>query len=123
MSDRKILVIDDDPDILDAVTIVLNSEKYTVVTAFDGIEGFEKFKNEKPDMVLCDMMMERVDAGAKVAEMIRGEDKDIPIYLLSSIGNITDINVNVDKHGFNGVLQKPVVPADLLAEVKKALGE
>jgi CheY-like chemotaxis protein len=121
MSDRKILIIDDDPDILDAVSAVLKSENYIVVTAMDGNEGVEKFKSEKPDLVLCDMMMERIDAGAKTAEAIRKEDKDVPIYLLSSIGNATSMNVDVSSKGFNGVLQKPVDPSNLKAEVKKAL--
>ena len=121
MSDRKILVIDDDPDILDAVSIVLKSEKYIVVTAMDGQEGIEKFKSEKPDLVLCDMMMERIDAGAKVAEAIRKENKDVPIYLLSSIGSVTDINIDINNKGFNGVLQKPLDPANLKAEITKAL--
>ena len=121
MSDSKILVIDDDPDILDAVSIVLKSENYIVVTAMDGQEGVEKFKSEKPDLILCDMMMERIDAGAKVAEAIRQEDKNIPIYLLSSIGSVTDINTDINKKGFNGVLQKPVDPSNLKAEIKKAL--
>ncbi len=121
MSDRKILIIDDDPDILEAVSAVLESENYVVVTAMDGQEGIEKFKSEKPDLVLCDMMMERIDAGAKVAEAIRKEDKDVPLYLLSSIGNVTSINVDVNSKGFNGVLQKPVDPSTLISEVKKAL--
>jgi len=123
MSDSKILVIDDDPDILDAVSIVLKSENYIVVTAMDGQEGVEKFKSEKPDLILCDMMMERIDAGAKVAEAIRQEDKNIPIYLLSSIGSVTDINTDINKKGFNGVLQKPVDPSNLKAEIKKALNK
>ena len=121
MSNKKILVIDDDPDILEAVSVVLKSEKYTVITALDGKEGFDKFKKEKPDMVLCDMMMERVDAGSKVAEMIRKEDKNVPVYLLSSIGRATDVNVDISKQGFSGVFQKPVDPASLIAQVKKAL--
>lgn len=121
MSNKKILIIDDDPDILDAVTVVLKSEKYSVVTASDGKEGFAKFKSEKPDMVLCDMMMEKVDAGSKVAEMIRKEDKNVPLYLLSSVGRAADLNIDISKQGFNGVLQKPVDPQNLIAEVKKAL--
>jgi len=121
MSNKKILIIDDDPDILDAVTVVLKSENYTVVTATDGKDGLAKFKSEKPDMVLCDMMMEKVDAGSKVAEMIRKEDKNVSIYLLSSVGRATDLNIDINKQGFNGVLQKPVDPKNLIAEVKKAL--
>jgi len=123
MSDKKILIIDDDPDILDAVSIVLKSESYIVVTAMDGQEGVEKFKSENPDLVLCDMMMERIDAGAKVAESIRKENKNVPIYLLSSIGSVTDINIDINNKGFNGVLQKPVDPSNLKAEIKKALNK
>ena len=96
-------------------------EGFSVVTAMDGKEGIDKFKSVKPDLVLCDMMMERVDAGTKVAELIRKEDSKTPDYLLSSIGNATASNVNINSLGFNGVLQKPVDPDLLISQVKKAL--
>jgi len=121
MPDKKILVIDDDPDILESILAILQSEGYNVVTAVDGKEGLEKFKSSKPDLVLCDMMMERVDAGSKVAEMIRKEDKKTPVYLLSSIGNATAGNISIDELGFNGVFQKPVNPENLLSQIKKTL--
>ncbi|HOK01987.1 MAG TPA: response regulator [Spirochaetota bacterium] len=121
MSDKKILVIDDDPDILESISAILSSEGFSVVTAMDGKEGIDKFKSVKPDLVLCDMMMERVDAGTKVAELIRKEDSKTPVYLLSSIGNATASNVNINSLGFNGVLQKPVDPDLLISQVKKAL--
>jgi two-component system alkaline phosphatase synthesis response regulator PhoP len=122
MSDKKILVIDDDPDILESISAVLSSEGFNVLTAIDGKVGVEKFKSEKPDLVLCDMMMERVDAGSKVAEMIRKEDSKTPVYLLSSIGNATASNISVSDLGFSGVLQKPVDPDTLISQIKKALG-
>ena len=121
MSDKKILVIDDDPDILESISAVLSSEGFNVLTAIDGKEGVEKFKSEKPDLVLCDMMMEKVDAGSKVAEMIRKEDSATPVYLLSSIGNATASNISVTDLGFTGVLQKPVDPDTLIAQIKKTL--
>jgi len=121
MSDKKILVIDDDPDILESISAVLSSEGFNVLTAIDGKEGIDKFKKEKPDLVLCDMMMEKVDAGSKVAEMIRKEDSKTPVYLLSSIGNATASNISVLDLGFNGVLQKPVDPDTLISQIKKAL--
>lgn len=121
MSDKKILIIDDDPDILESVSAILSSKGFNVITALDGKEGFEKFKSEKPALVLCDMMMERVDSGSKVAELIRKEDKQIPLYLLSSIGNATASNISVSELGFSGVLQKPVDPDTLIADIKKAL--
>lgn len=121
MSDKKILVIDDDPDILESIGTVLKSENFTVITAYDGEEGLKKFKSEKPALILCDMMMERVDAGTKVAEAIRKDDKVTPLYLLSSIGDATYSTVEIDKLGFNGALQKPVDPKTLIAEIKRAL--
>jgi len=121
MSDKKILVIDDDQDIIESISAVLKSEGYSVVTATNGKDGIDKFKKEKPDLVLSDMMMENVDAGMKVAEMIKKEDKKALIYLLSSIGSATEANASVSELGFTGVFQKPVDPATLKDQVKKAL--
>ena len=121
MSNTKILVIDDDPDILESISIILKSEKFTVITATDGQEGFEKFKSEKPALILCDMMMERIDSGSKVAAMIRKEDKNIPLYLLSSIGDATATTTELSNLGFTGSLQKPVYPKSLITEIKNAL--
>jgi DNA-binding response OmpR family regulator len=121
MSDKKILVIDDDPDILESITTILKSENFTVITAYDGAEGLEKFKSEKPALVICDMMMERVDAGSKVAEAIRKDDKETPVYLLSSIGDATYSTTEIGKLGFSGALQKPVDPKVLISEIKQAL--
>ena len=122
MSDQKILVIDDDPDILQSISAVLDSEGFDVITAIDGNDGFEKFEIEKPDFVLCDMMMERVDSGIRVAELIRKQNSSVPLYLLSSIGNATAGNINIADLGFNGVMQKPVNPEILILQIKKTLG-
>ena len=122
MSDKKILVIDDDPDILESISAVLGSEGYKVITAANGKDGFDSFKKEKPALVLCDMMMESVDAGSKVAESIKKEDDNALIYLLSSIGSATEANISVSKLGFSGVLQKPVDPATLKDQVKRVIG-
>ena len=122
MADKKILVIDDDPDILDSVKAILDANGFQVATALSGQEGVDAFGSEKPDLVLCDMMMESVDQGAKVAQKIRETDKNVPIFLLSSIGDATSSNVDPGSMGFNGVFQKPVNPDALISTVKKALG-
>jgi len=66
-------------------------------------------------------MMERIDAGTKVAQELKKSNPSIPIYLLSSIGTATASNIEIDKLGFNGVFQKPVNPDNLVATIKKAL--
>lgn len=119
----KILVIDDDPDIRETLKVILESNGYEPVIAASGKEGVEAFEKFSPDLVLCDMMMEHVDAGEKAAMQIRNIDKTKPVYLMSSIGNATAQNVEIDKLGFNGVFQKPVNPDDLIDTIKKVLGE
>ena len=119
MSDKKILVIDDDPDILESVSAILSSEGFSITTALDGKDGFEKFKSISPDLVLCDMMMERVDAGIKVAEMIRKEDTKVPVYLLSSVGNATAGNISISELDLMGFFKSLLILILLLPRLKR----
>ncbi len=122
MANKKvILVIDDDPDILDSIKAILSANGFDVVTAMSGKEGIDAVASSTPDLILCDMMMERIDAGTKVAQEIKKSNPSIPIYLLSSIGTATATNIEIDKLGFNGVFQKPVNPDNLVSTIKKAL--
>jgi len=118
---KKILVIDDDVDITDSIKAILTGNGFDAYTASDGKEGLDAIDRVKPDLVLCDMMMERVDAGNKVAHEIRKKDKKLPVFLLSSIGAATAQNVELDRIGFNGVFQKPVSPDHMVKTIKKAL--
>ncbi len=122
MADKKrILVIDDDPDITDSITTVLEASGFEALAAGNGEEGFAAIEKFRPDLVLCDMMMERIDAGSKVVSEIRKKDKTLPVYLLSSIGDATAQNIDPGSLGFSGVFQKPVSPDQLISTIKKAL--
>jgi DNA-binding response OmpR family regulator len=84
----KILVVDDDPDILDAVAMILESQGYEVVTARDGIEGLATLKAEKPDLMILDLLMPKMDGFAVCKELKDpkwSEQKDIPILILTSV--------------------------------------
>jgi DNA-binding response OmpR family regulator len=118
---KKILVIDDDSDITDSIKAILTANGFETFTASDGRDGLDAVDRVKPDLVLCDMMMEQVDAGSKVAHEIRKKHKKLPLYLLSSIGTATSMNIEVEKLGFNGVFQKPVYPDQMVKAIKKAL--
>ncbi len=118
---KKILVIDDDPDITDSIVAILTAAGFEAHSASDGNEGIDAVERLKPDLVLCDMMMEQIDAGTKVAGKIREKDTELPVYLLSSIGAATAGNIELDRLGFNGVFQKPVSPDHLVATIRKAL--
>lgn len=119
---KKILIIDDDPDIVSVISTVLNSKGFEVSTAYNSKDGVDEFNRNKPDLVLCDMMMEDIDAGTKVAQKIRKINKKVLIYLLSSIGTATASNIEIDKLGFNGVFQKPVDSDLMVKQLRKVLG-
>lgn len=112
----KVLVIDDDPAICVSVKAILEASGYETATALSGKEGLELFHQLNPDIVLCDMMMEDIDAGAKVARVIKEERPELPVFLLSTIGEATARTIGLDELGFNGVFQKPV-NFDLLLSV------
>ncbi len=119
MSDKKrIMVIDDDPDILEAVKAILSSTGFEVITAQSAKQGLELLNEIRPDLVLCDMMMESVDAGIAFANDFRNKYSEIPVYLMSSIGDATAANIEIDKIGFEGVFQKPIDPGFLLTTIK-----
>lgn len=123
MSDKKkILIIDDDPNITDSVKAILETENFDVITANNGKDGIENVKNADVDLVLCDMMMEKVDEGSRVMEEIKTIKPELPVYLLSAIGDATASNVEIEKLGFKGVFQKPISPEHLITMIKKTLG-
>jgi len=123
MANKKtVLVIDDDPDIIDSLEVILGRGGFAVAKAMSGQEGIDVAMKKKPDLILCDMMMERIDAGSKVAEELRKKHVGVPIFLLSSIGDATASNIEIDKLGFNGMFQKPVNPEQLISTIKKTLG-
>jgi len=85
---NKILVVDDDPDILDAVTMILESQGYEVVTAQDGVDGLANLKAEKPDLMVLDLMMPKMDGFAVYKELREprwAEYRNTPILILTSV--------------------------------------
>jgi len=112
----KVLIIDDDPAICESVQAILDGNGFAATTALRGKDGLEAFRRTVPDIVLCDMMMEDIDAGAKVAKVIKTERPDVPVFLLSTIGDATANTIGLGDLGFSGVFQKPV-NFDLLLSV------
>ena len=124
----KILVVDDDPDILDAVVMILESQDYTVVTACDGIEGLATLKAESPDLMILDMMMPKMDGFAVCKELQDprwSKYKGIPILILTSVREEasrrryeleTGLELDVDDY-----IEKPMSPDVLLERVNSLI--
>lgn len=122
-ADKLILSIDDDQDILDYIETVLTAEGYRVATAHSAEDGLKAFKELAPDLVLVDLMMEEVDAGASFVKELRALGSGVPVYMLSSVGDALNMNTDYSQLGLKGVLQKPVDVKNLLRLVQRALGQ
>lgn len=124
----KILVVDDDPDILDAVTMILESQGYEVVSARDGIEGLATLKAENPDLLILDLLMPKMDGFAVCKELQDprwSKYKNIPILMLTSVREEasrrryeleTGLELDVDDY-----VEKPMSPDILLERVSKLM--
>jgi len=87
MSQKYILVVDDDPDLVETVAMMLESKGCEVGKAYDGIEGEESVKERAPDLVILDIMMPRKDGYVLCAEMKANDaTRDIPVVLLTAVG-------------------------------------
>ncbi|WP_418223021.1 response regulator transcription factor [Clostridium isatidis] len=86
---NKILVVEDDLKIQELIVEFLSSQNYEVHSSNDGLSGYEKFKEEKYDLVILDVMMLKLD-GYSLCKMIRNIDKDIPIIFLTALGSEED---------------------------------
>ena len=120
-----ILIIDDDPDFVNATRIVLEKEGYKVERAAGGKEGFQVARKSSPDLVILDVMMDSVLDGVSVSRKMNEDDatRDIPIVMVTSIANTdyaelfpTDEYIHID-----AFLSKPIDPEKLIKKIRKAL--
>jgi len=122
----RILVIDDDPVFVESTKTVLESKDYQVLTALDGDIGLQKVREEKPDLVLLDIIMPTQD-GFHVCEEIKKDPQlaDIPVVMLTSFAQKkgeTNIPVSAGLElEAEGYIDKPVDPEELLRYIEKML--
>lgn len=126
----KILIIDDDPDMVEAMKIVLESRGYTVSIASTGEEGLRKVRKDKPELIILDVMMETGDKGFDVAREIKWdpEYKHIPIIMLTAIKEKTGLDFGKeagDKHWLpvDDYCDKPLRPDELISKVSALLNK
>ena len=89
MGDKQhILVVDDDPDLVESITMKLESNNFRVTKAYDGVEAWERIKEDRPELIILDVMMPRKD-GYAVCDEIKKDDqyKDITVVLLTAVGD------------------------------------
>jgi CheY-like chemotaxis protein len=122
----KVLVVDDDPDILDAITTILSTQPYSIDTARDGVECVDKVRADIPDLIVLDLLMPKVDGFAVVREL-----RDNPRYAKVPILILTSVREDASRRRYEletglamdvqDYVEKPVSPADLLERVSNLL--
>ena len=129
MATKKILIIDDDIDLVEAMRLTLESAGFEVIDAQDGKKGIEKISSNSPDLVILDVMMGTQDEGFHVAYQIKNnpETSDIPLIMLTAVGQETGFSFDKEKDEdflpVNEFLEKPIDPDTLIELVKKNLGQ
>jgi two-component system nitrogen regulation response regulator NtrX len=123
MADQKytILVVDDDPDIRFSLRVVLEGNGYAVVEAATAEEGLKVYKAQHPDLVIVDLMMEEVDAGAGFVKELKALQNKVPVYMLSSVGDNLNMSTDYTALGLAGVFQKPIDNNTLLTIIRSKL--
>lgn len=124
----KILVVDDDPDILDALTMILESQGHQVTTARSGTEALDNLRAEKPDLMILDLLMPKMDGFGVCKELQDArwsKYRSMPILILTSVREEasrrryeleTGLELNVDDY-----VEKPIAPDILLERVKRLI--
>jgi CheY-like chemotaxis protein len=128
MASKKVLIVDDDPDIRDVLTLILESQGYQVTTARDGVECLDRLGKEKPNLMILDLLMPRMDGFAvykQLQDAKWAEYKDMPILILTSVREEasrrryeleTGHKLSVDYY-----IEKPVSPEALIDTVGKLI--
>ncbi len=119
---KKILIIDDEPDIVKIIQKQFMASHYEVITALDGEEGLEKAEREKPDLIILDIMMPKMDGYTFTRELhtkISSGRVTTPIIVLTAKEKMQDL---FEIEGVKEYIVKPFDPAELLEKVKKYIG-
>jgi two-component system alkaline phosphatase synthesis response regulator PhoP len=128
MPKSRILIIDDDPDITEAMTVILDNRGYEVARAGDSSEGMDQLKKQRPDLIILDVMMRTQQEGFELSRELKQNPKykDIPILMLTAVKEKTGIDFKPDAGDeawlpVEGFLDKPVKPDVLLDKVQTLL--
>ena len=123
MDKKRILVVDDEEDILNVLRFRLEANNYEVLVASDGQEGLNKARSEKPDLMILDLMLPKLD-GYKVCRMLKFDEayKLIPIIIFTARAQKKDEELSMEM-GADAYIQKPFEPEMLLGKIKELLSK
>lgn|SRR3989338_2503410 len=121
MDKKRILLVEDEKDLVDIVKFRLEANNYEVVVAYDGQEALDRAKKEKPDLIILDLMLPKID-GFKVCRMLKFDEKykKIPIIMFTARAQESDKKLG-EEVGADAYITKPFEPEALLVKIKELL--
>lgn len=119
---KKILVIDDEPDIISYLEFFLEDNDFCVVSAADGSEGLAKAKAEKPDLITLDVTMPG-KSGTEVFRQLRmdSETRDVPVFIITGVMEFRQFIYQRAIDPPEGYMEKPINPTELLRKINRIL--
>jgi len=123
MNSKKILIVDDEVDLVETVRFPLEMEGYHVLVSYNGEDALNQARKENPDLILLDLMLPNLD-GYKVCRLLKSDDryKHIPILMLTAKSQEKDMALGMET-GANEYITKPFDIRDLLKKVKVHLNQ
>lgn len=119
---KLIAIIDDDPDILDASSLVLKSKGYSVVTANNPNDGYKIVTEKKPDLIILDVMMDEPDDGFFLAQKFRKDKIKTPILMYTSVSKAIGMDFGKSEMvPVDDFVEKPISPDELVHKVENLL--
>jgi len=131
MENPKILIIDDDPDLVESIRITLEANNYQVFSAGNGTEGLKMLKEVNPDLIILDVMMDSITEGFQVSQKIRSRDPQsefrnyaqIPILMITAVSQKMNMSFSPEEDGdylpVDEFVEKPIRLEALLEKIKK----
>ena len=123
MANKRILVVEDEAELVKAIQIRLEQAGYETLVAYDGMEALDKAHKEKPDLIILDLMLPKMD-GYKVCRMLKFDEKykKIPIIMLTARAQDSDEKLGLET-GADAFITKPFQHEAVLAKIKELLKE
>jgi len=120
---KRVLIIEDDTFLRELISQKLSKEGYSIIEAIDGEEGVKKTKEEKPEIILLDLILPGID-GFEVLSQIKGDQttSSIPVIILSNLGQKEDVERGLKLGAVDYLIKAHFTPGEIIEKVKTVLG-
>ena len=128
MSKMKVLIVEDDKDILQLLSYNMQASGFDVLTSRDGFDALSVARQNLPDLILLDLMLPNLDGFEVCKELKRDlETKNIPILMLTAVGQATGFRFSMEKDGYwmkaDDFADKPLPPGELVERIRRLIAE